>query len=98
MTAWRKQVEGVRRRSLNAVEREPPRANSASESSRCRVGAGCLCCDAHYDDAGWKALAFIARIAPGSVREIVRRWPDDRALEVRRCTACGREVVRRVEA
>jgi hypothetical protein len=50
----------------------------------------CGACGALYDDEVWHRLALSYRIEPGEVARLVRDWPDDICIEVRRCERCGR--------
>jgi hypothetical protein len=52
----------------------------------------CSRCGASYAEGEWASLEVSERIAPNDVRRIVRDWPDELCVEVRRCGRCGRAI------
>ena len=55
--------------------------------------ARCSRCSVVFGAHGWQSLELVERIGSERVREFVTIWPDDRAIEVRRC-ACGLPIAR----
>jgi hypothetical protein len=52
----------------------------------------CGDCGATFECAEWSALAIIERIEPEAVRRLLRDWPQELRIEVRRCSRCGRAM------
>ena len=77
-------------------DRAPARAGGApSERTSGRVAPmRCGRCGRGFDDDAWRALDVVERIDGPRLEAIVTAWPEERAVEVRRCTSCGTAIAR----
>jgi len=57
----------------------------------------CATCSAIASDKDWSALPLVRVMGPSEVRPLVTRWMA-RAIEIRRCGRCGRNVARMAPA
>jgi hypothetical protein len=55
----------------------------------------CGRCGSRYDRAAWLQLAFVSKIQPLEIVRVIRHWPADACIEVRRCLRCENELARR---
>jgi hypothetical protein len=53
----------------------------------------CGRCGLSCSDPAWFEFELLERMASDRIRELVTRWPDQAAIEVRRCT-CGHVIAR----
>jgi hypothetical protein len=64
------------------------KAHAHAEQIRC---SGC----ANFDrDEQWRALPLVQSMSAGDLVPLVTTHWNDRVIEVRRCTRCGRHVAR----
>jgi hypothetical protein len=56
----------------------------------------CVRCGLVLEGSAWRDLELVERIACEKVRELVTGWPDDTAIEARKCT-CGHVIARKAE-
>jgi hypothetical protein len=52
----------------------------------------CNACRARFDRSAWASLALVRRIEPVEVRRLMRDWPLELCIEIRRCPRCAREI------
>jgi hypothetical protein len=55
----------------------------------------CGRCRQEYGDEAWQRLEVMRHILAPQVRDLVTAWPDDVAIEIRRCGACGAPIARK---
>jgi hypothetical protein len=60
-------------------------------------GATCKACGARFGRQSWLSLAFVERIEPEEVTRLLRDWPPQFCIEVRRCRSCDREIAAKRE-
>jgi hypothetical protein len=57
-------------------------------------GVECGGCLRRYSRAGWESLPLVRTLTRGELAQYVVRWHEARAIEVRRCASCDREMAR----
>jgi hypothetical protein len=57
--------------------------------------AVCAACAAIYPYAAWASLALVQRIDSAEIAQLVRDWPSDVSIDVRRCARCGGSIARK---
>jgi hypothetical protein len=55
----------------------------------------CGRCRHEYGDDAWHRLEIIQCILAAQVRGLVTSWPEDVAIEIRRCGDCGAPMARK---
>lgn len=58
-----------------------------------KPGARCACGQV-YTAESWQRLATVQTLGAGDLGAYVVAWPEERAVEVRTCRACGRAMAR----
>ena len=52
----------------------------------------CVGCGTRLDDEAWSTLPLAERVDPSEVSRLVRDWPAQICIEVRRCPQCRRTI------
>ncbi len=60
------------------------------------MARACHGCGASYDEHAWGTLGVVERVEPSQVRRLIRGWPDDTRVEIRRCPRCAMEIASKV--
>jgi hypothetical protein len=55
----------------------------------------CGRCRREYAEAVWGSLELVERLVPARIRSMVTSWPDDVAIDIRRCHACQGVIARK---
>jgi hypothetical protein len=55
----------------------------------------CGRCRREYAEAVWGSLELVERLVAAHIRGMVTSWPDDVAIEIRRCHACQAVIARK---
>jgi hypothetical protein len=55
----------------------------------------CGRCRREYAEAVWGSLELVERLVAARIRAMVTSWPDDVAIEIRRCRACQGVIARK---
>jgi hypothetical protein len=58
-------------------------------------GARCGGCSTSYDGIGWRALPLVTTMTGEAIANHVVKWPPGVAIEIRRCSRCGRSIARK---
>lgn len=58
----------------------------------------CASCRRTYDALAWSKLRRVRTLTDHDVNAYVLVWPRDAVVEVRACSACGRDLARLVTA
>jgi hypothetical protein len=55
----------------------------------------CGRCRREYNFDAWERLELVEWMAADAIRGLVTSWPQEIAIEVRRCRACGAPIARK---
>jgi hypothetical protein len=80
----------MKRRDPNPLSRAVPRTGNVGASPM-----ACGRCGDRYDRAAWQQLAFVSKLDPLEISRVIRHWPANACIEVRRCVRCANELARR---
>jgi len=70
-------------------------AGGAIEATGSAQTAVCAGCAAIYPYAAWASLSLVQRIDSAEIARLVRDWPSDVSIDVRRCARCGASIARK---
>jgi NMD protein affecting ribosome stability and mRNA decay len=63
--------------------------------TRAALRARCGSCNVTFTEQRWLALTLAVTLTPSAIGRHVVRWPAGDAIEIRRCSGCGRTIARR---
>jgi hypothetical protein len=70
-------------------------AESSIEATEHSHTAVCAACTAIYPYAAWVSLSLVQRIDSSEIARLVRDWPSDVSIDVRKCARCGASIARK---
>jgi hypothetical protein len=69
--------------------------SSSIEATPGSQTAVCAACAAIYPYADWASLSLVQRIDSSEIARLVRDWPSDVSIDVRKCARCGASIARK---